>query len=86
MTITSAQLVTGLAKECMTVLLATNARELAAIQNSTGMTIMSNVKKIKKNEHDVWPFPPVTGAVPWTAKQIKQYAQQQRQQTEDAPL
>jgi hypothetical protein len=86
MTITSVQLATGLAKECMTVLLATNARELAAIQNSTGMTIMSNVKKIKKNKHDVWPFPPATGAVPWTAKQTKEYAKQQRQQTEDAPL
>jgi hypothetical protein len=33
-----------------------------------------------------WPFPPATGAVPWTAKQIKEYAQQQRQQAEDAPL
>lgn len=75
MTITSVQLAAGLAKGCMTVLLATNAKELAAIQNSTGMTIMNN-----------WPFPPATGAVPWTAKQIKEYAKQQRQQTEDAPL
>jgi hypothetical protein len=33
-----------------------------------------------------WPFPPATGAVPWTAKQIKEYEEQQRQQTEDAPL
>ena len=75
MTITSVQLVMGLAKECMTVQLATNAKELVAIQNNTGMTIMNN-----------WPFPPATGAVPWTAKQIKEYAQQQRAQTEDAPL
>jgi hypothetical protein len=33
-----------------------------------------------------WPFPPATGAAPWTAKQIKEYAQQQRAQTEDALL
>lgn len=32
-----------------------------------------------------WPFPSYP-PVPWTAKQIKEYAQQQRQQTEDAPL
>lgn len=33
-----------------------------------------------------WPFPPPTGPVPWTKKQIKEYARQQRQQHEDAPL
>jgi hypothetical protein len=33
-----------------------------------------------------FPFPPSTGAVPWTTKQIKEYAQQQRAQTEDALL
>lgn len=33
-----------------------------------------------------WPFSPVTGAVPWTEKQIKEYAQQQRAQTQDALL
>jgi hypothetical protein len=33
-----------------------------------------------------WPFPPATGAVPWTAKQIKQYNHQQRQQMPDAPF
>jgi hypothetical protein len=33
-----------------------------------------------------WPFPPATGAVPWTAKQIKQYNQQQRNQIPDAPF
>jgi hypothetical protein len=32
-----------------------------------------------------WPFPPATGAVPWTAKQIKEYAQQQRAQLPEAP-
>lgn len=32
------------------------------------------------------PFPPATGAVPWTAKQIKEYAQQQRQQLLESPL
>lgn len=33
-----------------------------------------------------WPFPPSTGAVPWTAQQVRDYAAQQRQQQEDAPL
>lgn len=32
-----------------------------------------------------YPFPPFP-AIPWTAKQIKEYAQQQRAQTEDALL
>jgi hypothetical protein len=72
---TFVQLAAGLEKVCMTVLLATNAKELAAIQNSTGMTIMSN-----------WPFPPATGSVPWTAKQIKAYQQAQRAQLPEAPL
>jgi hypothetical protein len=26
-----------------------------------------------------WPFPPPTGPVPWTPKQIKQYEQQKRE-------
>ena len=73
--ITSVQLAAGLAKGCMTVLLATNAKELAAIQNNTGMVIMTN-----------WPFPPATGAVPWTAKQIKAYQQAQRAQLPESPL
>jgi hypothetical protein len=33
-----------------------------------------------------WPFPPATGAVPWTAKQIKEYEQAQRAQLPEAPL
>jgi len=32
-----------------------------------------------------WPFPQHP-PVPWTAKQIKEYAQQQRQQLPEAPL
>ena len=35
---------------------------------------------------NTWPFPPATGAVPWTAKQIKEYAQQQRAQLPESPL
>lgn len=33
-----------------------------------------------------WPFPPVTGPVPWTKKQIQEYAKQQRDQQEEALL
>ena len=33
-----------------------------------------------------WPFPPPTGPVPWTAKQIRDYARKQIEQTEEAPF
>jgi len=63
-------------REIMTVLLAANVTELAlSLLRKMRMTVMTSTN---------WPFnyPPV----PWTAKQIKEYAQQQRAQTEDAPL
>ena len=72
---TSVQIATGVVKVCGMVQIAERAKELVAIQNNTEMTIMSN-----------WPFPPATGAVPWTAKQIKEHAQQQRAQLLEAPL
>ena len=34
----------------------------------------------------VWPFPPPTGPVPWTAKQKKEYELKQHQQLPEAPL
>jgi hypothetical protein len=82
MTITkTAHGVAVLAKVCGMVQLAAIAtgQALSLLKKKwmTAMTLMNNQS---------WPFPPATGAVPWTAKQIKQYAQQQRQQTEDAPL
>lgn len=33
-----------------------------------------------------WPFPPATGPVPWTKKQIQEYEKQKREQTEEALL
>ena len=33
---------------------------------------------------NTWPFPPATGPVPWTNKQIQEYSKQQRQQMEEA--
>lgn len=33
-----------------------------------------------------WPFPPPSGPTPWTRKQIKQYAKQQREQAGESPL
>jgi len=33
-----------------------------------------------------WPFPPATGPMPWTRKQIKEYELQQRKQLPDAPF
>jgi len=34
---------------------------------------------------NVWPFPPPGGPVPWTKKQIEEYARQQREKQGDAP-
>lgn len=34
----------------------------------------------------MWPFPPATGPVPWTAKQQADYQRQQRDQAGEAPL
>lgn len=33
-----------------------------------------------------WPFPPPSGTIPWTPKQIRDYANQQRQKLPDAPF
>lgn len=33
-----------------------------------------------------WPFPPITGPIPWTKKQIEDYARQQREQLPKAPM
>ena len=74
MTITFVQLATDVVKESLKVLTATNAKELVAIQNSTGMTIMNN-----------WPFPnyPPT---PWTKSQEQAYQQAQRAQLPESPM
>ena len=32
-----------------------------------------------------WPFPPPSGPIPWTPKQIANYKRQQREQEEPAP-
>lgn len=71
---TFVQLAVGLAKECMTVQFATNARELVVIQNNTGTATMTN-----------WPFPSYP-PVPWTAKQEQAYKEAQRAQLPEAPL
>jgi len=63
-----------LAKADMTVLLATNAKELVVGLNSTGMTTMSN-----------WPFPSYP-PIPWTKAQEQAYQQAQRAQLPEAPL
>ena len=35
---------------------------------------------------EVWPFPPATGAVPWTKQQEKAYKQQKQEQLPAAPF
>ncbi len=37
-------------------------------------------------QSEKWPFPPPTGAVPWTKKQIKEYEQKKLDETEEAPI
>jgi len=71
---TFVQLAVALAKGCMTVQLATSARELVVIQNNTGTATMTN-----------WPFPSYP-PVPWTAKQEQAYQQAQRKQLPESPL
>jgi hypothetical protein len=33
-----------------------------------------------------WPFPPPSGPIPWTRKQIQEYEKQKRDEAEDALL
>jgi len=33
-----------------------------------------------------WPFPPPGGPIPWTADQVRRYAQEQREAMQEAPL
>ena len=44
------------------------------------------VKAQSEQEIDVWPFPPATGAVPWTKQQEKAYEQQKQEQLPAAPF
>lgn len=32
----------------------------------------------------VWPFPPASGPIPWTAQQLQEYAQKQREEAGEA--
>lgn len=68
----------GQEKECMTVQLALNAKDMALNLLKKKLMITMTLTN--------WPFPPATGAVPWTAKQIKAYQQAQRAQLPEAPL
>jgi hypothetical protein len=67
----------GLAKVCGMV-------QLAAIATGQALSLLKQRMMTMNNQS--WPFPPATGAVPWTTKQIKQYAQQQRNQLPESPL
>jgi hypothetical protein len=59
----------------MTALRVANAMALALSLLKLRMTTMSN-----------WPFPPSTGAVPWTAKKEQAYQQAQRAQLPESPM
>jgi hypothetical protein len=66
------------AKECGMV-------QLAAIATVQALSLLKKKWMIAMTLTN-WPFPPATGAVPWTAKQIKAYQQAQRAQLPEAPL
>ena len=66
----------GLVKECGIV-------QLAAIATVQVLSLLKKMRMIAMTSTN-WPFnfPPV----PWTDKQIKEYAQQQRAQLPESPL
>jgi hypothetical protein len=68
----------GLVKECMTVLRVANA-------TAPALSLLRKMRMIAMTSTN-WPFPPATGAIPWTAKQEQAYQQAQRNKYEDAPL
>ena len=51
---------------------------------------MNKKKVFKNNDKVVWPFPPATGAVPWSKKQITAYEKlnkkSNKKQLPDAPF
>lgn len=40
----------------------------------------------KEKQQPAWPFPPPSGPIPWTKKQIKEYKRKKLDETEDAPI
>jgi hypothetical protein len=50
-----------------------------------GLT-MKQLKQLNQGEHMTWPFPPASGAVPWTKQQEKAYQQQKQEQRPSAPF
>mgnify|MGYP006280466331 CR=1 FL=1 len=48
--------------------------------------VQAAIKSAVEVNNTNWPFPPSTGAIPWTAKQIQEYAQKQRDELGDALL
>jgi hypothetical protein len=65
-------------KECMTAQPVKSAKDLA-------LSLLKKMRMIAMTLTN-WPFPPATGAVPWTAKQIKAYQQAQRAQLPESPM
>jgi hypothetical protein len=61
---------------------------MAQLVRSATVQALSLLRKMRMTAMTLtnWPFPPATGAVPWTAKQIKAYQQAQRAQLPEALL
>jgi hypothetical protein len=55
--------------------------------HATGVCVQSGLRAEKPaQEPVVWPFPPATGAIPWTKQQEKDYQQQKQEQLPAAPF
>jgi hypothetical protein len=67
------------------------AKVCGMVQPASTVTVLalSLLKKMRmtamKLTNQMWPFPQHP-PVPWTSKQIKEYAQQQRQQLPESPM
>jgi hypothetical protein len=68
----------GLVKGCGMV-------QLAAIATGQALSLLKKKWMIAMTLTN-WPFPPATGAVPWTAKQEQAYQQAQRAQLPESPM
>jgi hypothetical protein len=62
--------------------------QLAAIATGQALSLLKKkwMTAMTLMNKQSWPFPPATGAKPWTAKQIKAYQQAQRAQLPESPM
>jgi len=77
--------ITKIALGAVVAVKATMTVQLAAIATGQALSLLKK-KWMTAMTLTNWPFPPATGAVHWTAKQIKAYQQAQRAQLPESPM